>query len=67
MSKEYTIPVLKPGWPKTIGDLRVVHTNLYYPHVEEHMLVGEQVYAFSHRRSSLSMQRQEGEDLEIFF
>lgn len=61
MSKVYTIPVLKPGFPKIVGELRVAQTNLYFPHVGD-KLVGEQVYAFS-----IKLTRQEGEDIEIFF
>jgi hypothetical protein len=61
---EYTIPVLKPGWPKVIGDLRVVQTNLHYPHVGD-KLVGEQIYSFQH--PSIRNTHQEGEELEIFF
>lgn len=65
MSKEYTIPVLKPGWPKVIGDLRVAQTNLYYPHVGD-KLVGEQIYAFpTNKKEFRSLQ--EGEDLVIFY
>jgi len=62
MNKEYTIPVLKPGWPKVIGGLRVAQTNLHYPHVGD-KLVGEQIYAFPIDRSK----GQEGEELVIFY
>ena len=64
MSKVYTIPVLKPGFPKIVGGLRVAQTKLYYPHVGD-KLVGEQVYAFS--TSSKTRSTQEGEDIVIFF